>query len=127
MRSSRAGGKTQAMFQLANELQEQSPAVLITTTTHLGRDQVQYAAHHLILDVKDQLPVLSKLPDGIICISGLLDELTERWQGLSPSQLEQLSRFARYRHIPLLIEADGSRQLPIKAPAEHEPVIPPLC
>jgi molybdenum cofactor cytidylyltransferase len=38
--------------------------------------------------------------------------------------LEGLRRLADNRNWPLLIEADGSRRRPLKAPAEHEPVVP---
>jgi molybdenum cofactor cytidylyltransferase len=41
------------------------------------------------------------------------------------SDLMELVRQLAMRHgTPLLIEADGSRRLPLKAPAEHEPAIP---
>jgi molybdenum cofactor cytidylyltransferase len=38
--------------------------------------------------------------------------------------LEKLRRLAVNQNWPLLIEADGSRRRPLKAPAEHEPVVP---
>lgn len=112
------------MFQLAKELASQSMRVLVTTSTHLGRDQVNLADHHLILDQFTIPPDFSLLDKGITCISAVWDDVSERWQGLTLNQLVHLSQFARQESIPLLIEADGSRQLPIKAPAEHEPVIP---
>ncbi len=47
-----------------------------------------------------------------------------RLTGLPGPLLERLLRLAEAMSVPLLIEADGSRQLPVKAPAAHEPVIP---
>jgi molybdenum cofactor cytidylyltransferase len=38
--------------------------------------------------------------------------------------MERLHRLADQFSLPLLVEADGSRRLPLKAPAAHEPVIP---
>ena len=38
--------------------------------------------------------------------------------------METLANFCRDNGLPLLIEADGSRGLPLKAPDRHEPVIP---
>ena len=38
--------------------------------------------------------------------------------------LENVRLFTDERRIPLFIEADGSRQKPLKAPAGHEPAIP---
>ncbi|MGB9641419.1 MAG: selenium cofactor biosynthesis protein YqeC [Anaerolineales bacterium] len=119
-----AGGKTHAMFQLAYELASQFNYVLVTTSTHLGRDQVNQADHHFVLNPQENFPFHTVLDKGIICISGAWDDSSERWQGLTLNQLAQLSQFAHQESIPLLIEADGSRQLPIKAPAEHEPLIP---
>jgi molybdenum cofactor cytidylyltransferase len=43
---------------------------------------------------------------------------------LHPTALAALSEFARQHQLPLLVEADGSRQLALKAPASHEPAIP---
>jgi molybdenum cofactor cytidylyltransferase len=40
--------------------------------------------------------------------------------------LERIHTLAERHKIPLLIEADGSRMKPVKAPAAHEPVIPPF-
>jgi len=112
------------MFQLAKELAGQSTHVLVTTSTHLGREQVNLAHHHLILNSRANIPNLNALKKGINCISGAWDDVSERWQGLTLNQLDHLSQFAHQAGIPLLIEADGSRHLPIKAPAEHEPLIP---
>jgi len=44
--------------------------------------------------------------------------------GLSPELINALDGLARRLDVPLLIEADGSRRKPLKAPAAHEPVIP---
>ena len=41
------------------------------------------------------------------------------------TDLQELIKIADEHNLPLIIEADGSRQLPLKAPAEHEPAIPP--
>lgn len=40
------------------------------------------------------------------------------------ADLFQLHNFSLENQNPLLIEADGSRQRPLKAPADHEPAIP---
>ncbi|NJN45038.1 MAG: putative selenium-dependent hydroxylase accessory protein YqeC, partial [Anaerolineae bacterium] len=38
--------------------------------------------------------------------------------------MEKIRKLAERWNCPVLIEADGSRQRPLKAPADHEPVIP---
>lgn len=44
--------------------------------------------------------------------------------GLETVTLHQVLSLADEYNAPLLIEADGSRRHPVKAPAEHEPPIP---
>ena len=63
-------------------------------------------------------------PPGLILFSGPPQE-DGRVSGLSPAQMDRLHAWAEALHAPLLVEADGSRQRPLKAPAAHEPVIPP--
>jgi molybdenum cofactor cytidylyltransferase len=116
-----AGGKTTAMFCAAQEL---APA-LVTTTTHLGAWQASMANLHFTWDPSDPMPEMeATLSNGITLVTGSLDEATERFRGLTAPQLENLKQLAGSYNLPLLIEADGSHQKPLKAPAEHEPVIP---
>ncbi len=116
-----AGGKTTALFRLAQEL---APA-LITTTTHLGAWQAALANLHFAWEADEPLSEIdASLGGGLTLVTGGLDQSTERFRGLTPPQLEKLRQLAGYHNLPLLIEADGSRQKPLKAPAEHEPAIP---
>ena len=50
----------------------------------------------------------------------------DRTTGLNEVQISWLRKVCDTHNLPLLIEADGSRQRPLKAPADHEPVIPEL-
>jgi probable selenium-dependent hydroxylase accessory protein YqeC len=43
-------------------------------------------------------------------------------QGHAPEHIDELKRAGRFDRV--LVEADGSRRRPLKAPAAHEPVIP---
>lgn len=114
-----AGGKTTALFQLAKEL---SPCI-ITTTTHLGAWQVSQQDIHILWKIGSPLPDI-ELPvgTGITLITGELEG--DRYRGLDTGQIANLKELAGFHDLPMLIEADGSRQKPLKAPAEHEPVIP---
>lgn len=114
-----AGGKTTALFQLAREI---APA-LVTTNTHLGAWQVSQADRHVIWQADTPLPDFSDLA-GICLLTGPLDPKSNRYGGLDAAQMEQLRQAAQDHSLPLLIEADGSRQKALKAPAAHEPVIP---
>lgn len=115
-----AGGKTSFMLELARQ---SGPLVIISTTTHIGKSQVDRADRSLtITDVNDWEK--STFPDaGIVAITGLEeDDLRVRGPGIKT--LEQIAAYSISKNIPLLIEADGSRGLPVKAPAYHEPAIP---
>ena len=48
----------------------------------------------------------------------------ERTKGLDKDFINRLRGICDDHALPLLIQADGSRQRPLKAPAEYEPSIP---
>ena len=116
-----AGGKTTAMFQCARQF---TGPVFVTATTHLAAHQLDLADQHFFIDdlILDRLK--SELPSGITLLTGPQDRNSNRTLGLPADQLESIYALAEARQIPLLIEADGSRQCPLKAPADHEPPIP---
>ncbi|MFT3894147.1 MAG: selenium cofactor biosynthesis protein YqeC [Anaerolineales bacterium] len=114
-----AGGKTTAMFQLARGL---TPPVVVTATTHLGAWQIPLADKHIVAETSTPIEALKHGLNGVILITGELDG--DRTKPISDELLNWLHQFCGYHAIPLLIEADGSRQKPLKAWAEHEPPIP---
>jgi molybdenum cofactor cytidylyltransferase len=121
MAFSGAGGKTTALFRLARQLK---PPVLVTTTTHLASDQLALADQIIKVDESIDLEDLfSTLADEVVVLIGNEDG-DDRVKGLPEWQLNDIAEFAKNRKITLLIEADGSRQRPLKAPAGHEPIIP---
>lgn len=111
-----AGGKTTAMFKLAREL----PAAIVTATTHLGIWQTSLADHHIATD-EDAIENIEGF-QGILLVTGKPEG--ERVKPISEKLLHRLHQHCQTHAIPLLIEADGSRQKPLKAWAEHEPPIP---
>jgi molybdenum cofactor cytidylyltransferase len=116
-----AGGKTTVLFRLAEQI---AGSVIITTSTHLGLDQVRKADHHYTVQRRDDLSQLRKsLEDGVTLVTGG-EGTRKRTDGLSFDLLDELNAIAYSHDIPLIIEADGSRRKPLKAPAEHEPPIP---
>jgi molybdenum cofactor cytidylyltransferase len=114
-----AGGKTTAMFQLARQL---PPPVIVTATSHLGSWQIGLADEHIIAETPGPLEELEHGLKGVILITGEIDG--ERTKPINPVLLNWLHQFCGYHSIPLLIEADGSREKPLKSWAEHEPPIP---
>jgi molybdenum cofactor cytidylyltransferase len=120
-----AGGKTTAMFQLARELIQQPtsslhPSIIVTATTHLGTWQIPLADHHIIAVSMDD--VIHHEFHDVTLITGPIEN--NRTKPIDKSILLSLREGLKRSSIPLLIEADGSRQKPLKAPAEHEPAIP---
>lgn len=98
------GGKTSLLYRLAEELKEKGRVILCTTT-------------HIL--PPDHIPVLEEVSEvsGVICVG----TPCENGKLSVPQQsIEELCDHADY----VLIEADGSKGLPLKAHAAHEPVIP---
>ena len=119
-----SGGKTSWMFKLARALQLKYDSVILTTTTHLASWQLQFADHYRVVSGLADLPKdLKTLPQGLVLFTGPA-ELGERVTGLDIEDVTLLQEKARTAGFPLLIEADGSRQRPLKAPADYEPVLP---
>ncbi len=114
-----AGGKTTALFRLARELP--SP-VVVTTSTHLGEWQIPAADSHVVFNSQSQLKGALEEMQGVTLVTGPL--MRERAGPLGEHALAWLSDFCKERGIPLLVEADGARQKPLKAPESHEPNLP---
>ena len=119
------GGKTSAMFRLAAELASRGERVLVTTTTHIfPPDSPQIPPPVLANTLAELLTktraALARHPVLVVARglnpNGRLAGLDPDWVGLLRDQLP-------VSHV--LVEADGSKSRPFKAPAEHEPVIPP--
>ena len=120
-----AGGKTAAMMRLGFELMEDGWRVLATTTTRMAERQLVDFPHHVRWS--------SSLLRGDRALATLLDEhrfvmvhqgiRSDKVQGLPEEQVTRL--IDEMNADILLIEADGARQMPLKAPRNHEPVIPP--
>ncbi len=118
-----AGGKSSALLCMARELAEVHKTVLVTTTTHLGEWQVGMGDGHMVIQAGELLEAGIEFPKGVVFVTGRVDD-DRRAVGLNTTTIGQLYALAKRGQYPLLIEADGARQLPLKAPAEHEPVIP---
>lgn len=116
-----AGGKTTALFQIARQLQSAKlQPLIVTATTHLGVWQIPLADHHII--AKDFSDLQNFPQEGVVLVTGEIEG--ERTQPVGEIILSWLYEKSKGQNLPLLIEADGSRQKPLKAPAEHEPPIP---
>lgn len=100
-----SGGKTSLLYALAEELQG---TVILCTTTQI------YPPEHI--------PVVQYLQQvqGIVCVGTPCPNGKLGTPQQSMAQLAELADF-------VLVEADGSKHLPLKAHADYEPVIPENC
>ena len=119
-----AGGKTTAMFQLAQALSKDNgmAPVIVTATSHLGTWQLGLADRHVVADTPGPIENLEHGLSGVTLITGEIDE--NRTKPVNDHLINWLQQFCGYHSIPLLIEADGSRGKPLKGWADHEPPIP---
>ncbi|MBM3152467.1 MAG: putative selenium-dependent hydroxylase accessory protein YqeC [Chloroflexi bacterium] len=114
-----AGGKTTALFQLARQC---SPAI-VSASTHLHVNQIALADCHQVASLGMDLSALASTHrSGVLLVTGEIQG--ERATSLTETSLWTISQVCKARGIPFLIEADGSRQRALKAPAAHEPAIP---
>ncbi|MEJ2150050.1 MAG: selenium cofactor biosynthesis protein YqeC, partial [Chloroflexota bacterium] len=121
-----AGGKTSAMFRLAGELVAVGWRVITTTTTRVAANEPDYAPHALALgdapSLPDSLPALLERHRHVFLYRHLNPE-EGKAIGLDPAWLDD--NLAPLPGVDaILIEADGARRLPFKAPRAHEPPIP---
>jgi probable selenium-dependent hydroxylase accessory protein YqeC len=117
-----SGGKTTAMYRLAAELTERGLRVACTTTTRIFPPEPRQA--RLIL-VENNEELLAECRDAAglhraACLGWTMEN--GKLMGLMPEFIHKLSDTDIFDWI--LVEADGARCLPLKAPAAHEPVVP---
>lgn len=111
------GGKTTLLRSLADELVAEGKTVVLATTTHFlpfsGIDTVVSA---------DEFEVARQLKaQRVICVGTPAHEVRNAGK-LAPSRIapHDLASLADF----VLVEADGSRHMPVKAHSNREPVIP---
>ncbi len=120
-----AGGKSTALRRLAEEASAERP-VLLTTTTHLGLDQADLAEEHIVLAERAGIDLVRAelVRGGSLLVTGPRLESEPRWTSPGGANLRALFQLAQETGAVLAIEADGARRKPLKAPADHEPLVP---
>ena len=107
-----SGGKTTRIHKLTEKYRAEGKKVFVTTTTHMlaeeGCDLSGYAE-----------AICEKLESRGYCMAGLPAE-HGKIKALPQPVYEKVCACADV----VLVEADGSKGLPVKYPAQHEPVIP---
>lgn len=122
-----AGGKTTHLLHFARELAADDRPVLVTTTTHLAdpREEENTFARILLRPDLEHPPTPGSEPPpeplgGVTLLVSRPTDESGKLKGIDPSHVTEL----RKAWPLVLVEADGSKRLPIKAPAAYEPVVP---
>ncbi len=106
------GGKTTVLHALGRQL---AGIRVLTCTTKMGHDQ--HGGHRVLLSPSDaEISALGA--DAPVMVWGRVDG--QKAVGVGPQDCDRW--FELVDHV--IIEADGSRRRPFKAPAGYEPVVP---
>ncbi len=107
------GGKTTVLFALGTQL---SGTVVLSTTTKMGRDRT--GGHEPLLAPTDDALRAALAGRRVALAWGALSD--RKALGVEPHVCDRW--FGLADHV--VVEADGSRRMPFKAPLDYEPVVP---
>jgi probable selenium-dependent hydroxylase accessory protein YqeC len=129
------GGKTSLIYELGKELSRAGKKVIVTTTTRMfapennvvltgKKDDITrllYSENMITVGMLDCEEKVKVKPNELKAenTSDNMERDKKKIMGLPEEIAETLIDLADF----VLVEADGSRRLPLKMPAEHEPVI----
>ena len=132
-----AGGKTTFLWRLAGELTAAGKRVIVTTTTHMAWEEERPWAEiqrgknaaeegNSCISVSAQKLLREKINEWGYVFTGKRETTGEKISNPFPEDaccrwVTELTELADV----VLVEADGSRRLPLKVPGKNEPVIPP--
>lgn len=112
-----SGGKTTRVHKLAKYYRSLGKKVFVTTTTHMKKEP-----DTIIPTCVGDL--LNPLKETGYCMAGMLTTTKDALvQKIGPLQKDLYEQAVKEADITL-VEADGSRGMPAKIPADYEPVIP---
>ena len=106
-----SGGKTTLVKKLAAQYRSEGKSVFVTTTTHM------FIEEDTVL-TEDARPILEKLQETGHAMAGVPCGI--KIKALPPETFAAVCAHADV----VLVEADGSRHMPLKYPNAGEPVIP---
>ncbi len=108
-----SGGKTSLLGALSRELRAKGRTVILTTTTHI----LPFEDVPLVTDPTAENIAAVLENNQVMCV-GTPTKNDKLAAPVTP--IKDLAAIASH----VLVEADGSRRLPLKAHAAHEPVVP---
>ncbi len=106
-----AGGKTSLIREMAARYRAEGKKVFMTTSTHMFIEE-----NTLCTD--DATAIIAQLEETGFVMAGVAEG--KKIRSLSPETYEAVCRHADV----VLVEADGSKHMPLKFPNQTEPVIP---
>ena len=106
-----SGGKTTLLKQLARQYREEGKSVFVTTTTHMFIEE-----DTLLTD--DSRLIIRALKETGYAMAGI-----PVGNKISALSMETYNNVCAHADV-VLVEADGSKHMPLKFPNENEPVIP---
>jgi len=112
-----AGGKSTVLFTLGREIAADGRTVILTTTTKMAQDQVTAPACWSV-DPGDVDRALNPGEPLFVAAGTVPGKVT----GPTAEEVDRL--YAETAADFVIVEADGARSMSVKAPADHEPVIP---
>jgi probable selenium-dependent hydroxylase accessory protein YqeC len=119
-----AGGKTDLMLALAQELAGRGQKVVATTTTKVWKRQAERAPCMILMRSharwRESFRTGLQGEGHVFLGHEVLD--SGKVQGIDRDLAAELSKDPLVDHV--IVEADGANGRPLKAPADHEPVIP---
>jgi molybdenum cofactor cytidylyltransferase len=110
------GGKSSLMFHLAQALDGR---VVMTTTTRIFAAQMSQAEEVCTLAEENWRERLDTFGSSLLVVGGVEGDRAVGVPAELPAEM-----LARPGVDWVVVEADGSRMRPVKAPASHEPVVP---
>lgn len=130
------GGKTSLIYELGHELSQLGKKVIITTTTHMFMPESNVVLTGKKDDIIKLLNSENMITVGMLCdekdtklkhdrfnnektLHNVEEASLKKICGVPEDLAENLIKLADF----VLVEADGSKRLPLKMPASHEPVI----
>ena len=114
-----AGGKTSLLVQLGYELRDDGWRVLATTSTRIAVQQLRLVPNALQVNNNwDEISEALNVYGFVFLYDQIIDD---KVTGIPANLISTL--VDSVDSDVLIIEADGARKLPFKAPKEHEPVI----
>ena len=112
-----AGGKTSSILEEAEKLHRMGKRVVVTTTTHMKQPEKCPEGTDRLTECVEEAEELIKAGE-VVWYGHRMEK--GKFSGPVPEEWVKVCNLADV----VLTEADGSKRLPVKVPASHEPVIP---